>query len=310
MGFREFWQILVRFRGLKRANEGSVEVSGVVGVRRLWRGAEVVVRGGYREEIEGCREVGAGEDRKMVEGGCWSGIEEVGDEDIASRGGSVERFGGRCRDTVLGVASESVERRGGAVEHSGGGQIPGRLLSRLGGYVVTVGADKLAGGSGQHQPRGWRPEVRLYDSLEKCPRKRSLLEVRWSCRVGLEGVVRDHGLPAHEIGDHVSQKDLEELCSRKRESRSVESKESGGRGYGRSRSSQRIEQWRLFGGRYSSGHSSSGHGSSSRRRLHDRHGDECRRSQRQLGRSRRRGRGGIGVGAGDRRLSVGAHRWT
>lgn len=306
MGFRGFWQILARFWGFERAKEGSVEVSEVSGDRSVWRGREAVVKEACGEEIVGCREGGAGEEQRVVEGGCSVGNRVVGREERAVSGGLVERVGGGCRDSVFGVASEFVEKRGGAVENVGGGELPGRVLSRLGGDVVTVGAGKLAGGSGQHQPRGRRPEVHLYDSLESCLKQRSLLEGSRSCGVGVEGLVRDHGLPAHEIGSHVSQKDLEEFSSRKRESRSVESSEPGGRDHGRSRSSQRIEQWverwRLWS-RYGSGH-----GSSSRRRLRDRHGGGQRRSQRQLGRSRRGG--GRGVGLGGRRLSVGGRRWT
>lgn len=262
MGFRGFWQISARFWGFERAKERSVEVSGVSGDGRVWRGREAVVRGGYEEEIVGRLEGGVVADRRMVQGGYWGGNRGVGRAEIAGTGRPVERLGEECRDGVFGVVSGTVEKCGGAVERSGGEELlgwcssvgggvvtvggeelPGRLWSRLGGDVVTVSASKLVGGSGQHQPRGRRPEVRLYDSLESCLKQRSFLVNGWSCGVGAEGLVRDHRLPAHEIGNHVSQKSLEELSSRKRKSRSVESREPGGRGHGRSRSSQRIERW-------------------------------------------------------------------
>jgi hypothetical protein len=306
VGIEIFWRTGLGFGARKKCWRRVCGVVDASGDRRVWRDREVAIGGGYGEEIEGWSEVGAGEDQRTVEGACWSGIEEVGGEEIASRGGSVERVGGGCRDSVSGVASEFVEKRSGVVENVGGGELPGWLLSGLGGDVVTVGAGKLAGGSGQHQPRGRRPEVRVYDSLESCSKQRSFLVDGWSCGVGVEGVVRDHGLPAHEIGNHVSQKSLEEFSSRKRKSQSVESREPGGRSHGRSRSVQRIEQWVerwRFGSRYGSGH-----GSSSCRRLRDRHVGGHRRVQWRLGRSRRRG--GRGVGLGGRRLSVGGRRWT
>jgi hypothetical protein len=241
MGFRGFWQILARFRGLERANEGSVEVSGVIGDRRVWRDREEVVGEGYGEEVaRGC-EVEAGEDWRIVGGGFWDGNEVVVKEERAGSGGLFERVGVGCRGSTFGVALGSVERHSGVVENVGGEKLPGWMFSRLGGDVVTVSAGKLAGGSGQHQPRGKRPEVRLYDSLEKWVRLRIFLEGWRSCGVGVEGVVRDHGLPAHEIGDHVSQKSSGKFSSRKRKSQSVESSESGGRANGRPGSSQRIE---------------------------------------------------------------------
>ncbi len=308
VGIEIFWRIGLGFGARKKCWRRVCGVVDASRYRRVWRDREVAIGGGYGEEIEGWSEAGAGEDQRMVEGGCWSGIEEVGGEEIASREGSVERVGGGCRHSVFGVASEFVKKRSGAVENVGGEELPGQLLSGLGGDVVTVGAGKLAGESGQHQPRGRRPEVRLYDSLEKCLKQRSFLVGSRSCGVEVEGLVRDHRLPAHEIGNHVSQKSLEEFSSRKRKSQSVESREPGGRAHGGSRRGQRIEQWVerwRFGSRYGSGHSSSGG-----RRLRDRHGGGHWRVQWRLGRSRRRGRRGRGVRSGDRRLSVGGRRWT
>ena len=168
-----FWRISSEFGAEERYWRRVYRSEEIGGDRGVWRGGEAVVGGGYGEKIEGCRDSEVGEDRRVVGSGDRGGCEEVVGEEKAGSGGCGERVGGECRDSEAGVASEIVEQLGEVVEKSSGEELPGRSWSEPGEGVVSVSAGKLVCRSGQPSLGGRRPELLLYDSLEKCIRPRS-----------------------------------------------------------------------------------------------------------------------------------------
>lgn len=173
--FRGIWIILGRFWRVEGLDEGSVKVGRARGV---WGSRKDVGRGGYGEEIEGCRDRESGESGKVAGSGDRKSSKGVVEEERSGSGGWGEKLGEDCRDSGAGASSQSEQQTSEDVETACEEELLRQSRSKHRGVVVRVSAGKLAGGSGQPSPCGRRPEVPLYDSLETCPRPRS--DYGWS----------------------------------------------------------------------------------------------------------------------------------
>lgn len=170
MEFRGIWIFLGRFWRVEGPESGSVKVGGDRGV---WGSREDAGGGGYGEKIEGScdREFGGG--TRVARCGDREGGTGVVEGERGDSAGWSEKAVGDCRDSGAGASSRSEEQASEGVETAREKELLRRSRSKHRGGVVRVSGGKLVGGSGQPSPCGRRPEVRLYDSLETCPRPRS-----------------------------------------------------------------------------------------------------------------------------------------